>query len=207
MSPVGPKFVVAANVAKDVPGLLTQADGVTAGIEAHPGFFPNSGPIVQGIKEARKALGDKLAATSPLKRARQTRSPEERTLRNRLIDGARFVESCANDDLENGEASIVASTFSRKATGKRKKGLLKLKYGEASGSILADAKASKYRSAFYWWRFSLDNGLTWVEPAGTNTSKTLLESLPVAKTVLVQVAVTEKNVRSPWSDSASVLVH
>jgi hypothetical protein len=51
MSPVAPKFVVAANVAKDVPGLLTQADGVTAGIEAHPGFFPNSGPVVQTLTD------------------------------------------------------------------------------------------------------------------------------------------------------------
>jgi hypothetical protein len=207
MDLIYPKFVVAAFLTRDVPGLLVQADVVVAGIEAHPDYFPSAGPVVQGIKDARQALGDTYTSTSPLKRARKTRSPQERTLRNRLTDGARFVETCANDDPENGTAIIAASTFSRKATGKRRKDLLALKYGLASGSVLADTKASRYRSAFYWWRYSLDNGQTWLEVAGTNRSKTLLEGLPVAGTVLVQVAVTVKDVRGPWSDGASLLVH
>ena len=207
MNPTGPKYVIAALLKNDVPGLLTQADGFTAGVEGHAGLFPNHGPVVQAVKDARTALGDVYTVTSPLKSARKARSPEEKTLRNRLTDGARFVETCANNDPENGLTIIAASTFSEKAPTKRQKDPLTLHYGEVSGTVLADAKAAKSPRAFYGWRYSLDNGTTWTELAQTNSSKTLLQGLPVGKTVLVQVAITQKDVRGPWSDSATLLVH
>jgi hypothetical protein len=203
-----PKTSVAANLERDVPGLLVQADGVVAGFEGHPGYFPNATTVVQAIKDARKTLGDAHTSSAPLKRAGQVRSPAERALRNRLIDGARFVESCANNDLANASAIVAASTFSLKARSTRTKGPLTLTYGEASGTVLASARAAKKgSSAFYSWRYSLDNGQTWVDVAQTNVSSTLLEGLPAARTVLVQVAITQKNVRGPWSVTASILVH
>src|SRR5262249_35768120 len=99
-----PKITVAANLQQDVPGLLAQADGVVAGIEGHPGYFPNANPVVQAIKDARKTLGDTHIMSAPLKKAGKARSPAERALRNRLTDGARFVETCANNDLANASA-------------------------------------------------------------------------------------------------------
>jgi hypothetical protein len=201
-----PKLIVAANLRDDAPGLLTQTDGVIAGIEAHPAFFPNAGPILQVLKDARKTMGETHTATSPLKRGRKARSPAERALRNKLLDAARFVETCANEDLANGPAIVAASTFSLKARSTYTKPPLKLKNGKASSTVVADAKAAKKVRSFYWWRYSLDNGQSWLEVEGTNTCKTLLEGLPVHKIVLVQVALTQSNVRSPWSDSASILV-
>jgi hypothetical protein len=83
-----------------------------------------------------------------------------------------------------------------------------VKLGKVSGSVLADTKAAKRgTAAFYSWRCSVDNGLTWIEAPQTNIHKIVLEGIPLGKTVLVQVAVTQKNVRRPWSDSASVFVH
>jgi hypothetical protein len=202
-----PKFIVAAFLDDGVPGLLTQADGVCNGIETHPGFFPNAGPVVQGLKDARNALGDKHTATGPLKRSAQVRSLEERTLRNALLDTARFVETCANKDPENGTAIIAASTFSRKTWSTGAKPPLRLRRGLQAGSVITDAKAAKRgTNAYYFWRYSLD-GITWVEVAGTNVHSTLLEGLPGGKTVYVQVAISQRNIRSPWSDSASILIH
>jgi hypothetical protein len=201
-----PKITVAANLKPDAPSLLTQADAVVSGIEAHPALFPNAAPIVQAVKDARKVLGDTHTTAAPLKKSRQTRSPAERALRNRLTDCARFVETCANDDPANGPAIVAASTFKEKAKSKRTKSPLTLTYGKASGTVLADAKAAG-RGAFYSWRYSLDNGQTWVEVAQSNHSKTLLVGLPVGKTVLVEVSITQKNIRGPWGDAASLLVH
>jgi len=202
-----PKFTVAANLKQDVPGLLTQADVAVAGFEAHPAFFPNSAKVVQDIKDARKTLGDTLTTTGPLKKAGKARSPAERALRNKLTDGARFAETCANDDPANGSAIVAASTFSQKGKTTHTKAPLTLTHGKASGTVLADAKAAKKGRAFYSWHYSLDNGQTWVEVAQTNSHKTLLEGLPVGKLVLVQVAVTQKDVRGPWGDTANIIVH
>jgi hypothetical protein len=208
MNVIEPKIIVVANLQRDVPGLLAQADGVVAGFEGHPAYFPNADPVVKAIKDARKTLGDTHTTTAPLKKAGQARSPAERALRNKLTDGARFAETCANNDLANAPAIVAASTFSQKARSTRAKHPLTLTYGEASGTVLADAKAAKRgNSAFYSWRYSLDNGQTWVEVAQTNISRTLLDGLPVGKTVLVQVALTQQNVGGSWSDTASILVH
>jgi hypothetical protein len=202
------RFVVAPNLKGDVPGLLSQTDGVVAGIEAHAVLFPNASSVVQGLKDARKALADKHVETGPLKRSARARSPEERALRNKVTDAARFVETTANDDPANGPAIIAASTFSQKARSTHSKGPLNLRRGPASDSVVADAKAVKKGSkAFYSWRYSVDGGATWIEVAQTNIHLTLLEGLPVGKTVFVQVAITQKNIRGPWSDSASLLVH
>jgi hypothetical protein len=202
----GPKFIVVPRLRDDVPGLLSQADGVATGIETHAALFPSSGPIVQGLKDAKKALADKHIETGPLKRSAESRSAEERALRNRLTDAARFVETTANNDPANGSAIIAASTFSQKVITPHSRGPLTLRRGASSGSISADAKAAKKGTkAFYSWRHSLD-GVTWVDVAQTNVHKTLLEGLPVGKTVFVQVAITQKNIRGPWSDSASMLV-
>ncbi len=202
----GPKFIVVPGLKADVPGLLSQTDGVTTGIETHATLFPNSGALVQGLKDARKALADKHVETGPLKRAAQSRSAEERALRNKVTDAARYVETTANADPENGPAIIAASTFSQKAKSTRAKGPLTLHHGPSAGSVEADAKAAKKGpSAFYSWRYSLD-GVTWVDVAQTNVHQTLFEGLPIGKTVLVQVATTQKNIRGPWSDSASMLV-
>jgi len=206
MNPIEVKFTVAANLEESVPDLLVQADGVINGFESQPSFFPNAAPIVQGLKDARKALADKGTATGTLRRSKQARSTEENTLRDRMKGAVRFTESCANDDPANGPAIIAASTFSEKAKGTRTKGPLTLARGPAQGDLAADAKAAKRgRSAYYWWRYSLD-GTTWVEVAGTNVHKTLLQGLPVGKTVFVQVAITQSNIRGPWSDSVSLFV-
>ena len=203
-----PKIIVAPHLKNDVPGLLTQTDGVTAGIETNAALFPGSGPVVQGLKDARKALADKHTATGPLKRSAKARSAEERSLRNKVVDAARFVETCANADLANGPAIVAASTFSEKARTTYVKGPLTVRQGPASGSVVADAKAAKKGSrAFYSWRYSLDGGVTWIEAAQTNEHKASLSGLPVGKSVLVQVAITRKNIRGPWSDGASRLVH
>jgi hypothetical protein len=208
MKNMEPKLIVAALLKQDVPGLLSQTDGVINGLETQAALYPNSGPVVQGLKDARKALGDKKTTTGPLKRSAKARSAEEKTLRNLMGDAARFVQTCANNDPENGPAIIAASTFTQVVKKARTKAPLTLKYSPSSGTILADAKAAKRgRSAFYSWRFSLDGGATWVEVAQTNKHKTLLSGLPVGKTVLVQVAITQQDVRSSWSDSASILVH
>jgi hypothetical protein len=208
MNVTEPKVTVVANLQRDVPGLLAQADGVVAGFEGHPAYFPNADPVVKAIKDARKTLGDTHTSTAPLKKAGEARSPAERALRNRLTDGARFVETCANNDLANAPAIVAASTFSQKARSTRAKAPLTLTHAKASGAVLADAKAAKKGSGvFYSWRYSLDNGQTWVEVAQTNVSKTLLEGLPVGKTVLVQFALTQKNIRGSWSDTASIIVH
>jgi hypothetical protein len=202
-----PKFIVAAFLKEDVPGLLVQADGVVHGIETHPGLFPNAGPVVQGLKDARNALGDKQTTTGPLKRSAKARSPEERTLRNALVDASRFVETCANKDPENGAAIIAASTFSQKVWNTPPKPPLRLRRGPQAGSVITDAKAAKRgTNAYYFWRYSLD-GVTWVEVAGTNVHTTQIDGLPSGKTVYVQVAISQRNIRSPWSDSASILVH
>jgi hypothetical protein len=204
----GPKFLVAPHLKPDVPGLLSQADDVATGIETHAPLVPSSGPVVQGLRDARKALADKHVQTGPLKRSAKARSTEERALRNRLTDAARFVETTANNDPANGSAIVAASTFSQKGKSASTKGPLTLHQGPVSGSVSADAKAAKKgASAFYSWRHSLDGGVTWVEGAQTNRHKTLLDGLPVAKAVLVQVAITQKDIRGPWSDSASILVH
>jgi hypothetical protein len=207
MSNIDTKFTVSANLREDMPGLLAQADGVVAGFEGNPTYFPNSGPVVQGVKDARKAAGDKHTASQPLRKSRQARSPEERALRARLTEAAHFTETCANDDPANGPAIIAASTFTQKAKTTYAKPPLALKLGAASGSVLAGARAAKGRRVFYSWRYSLDNGQSWIEAPPTNHAKTLLEGIPLGKTVLVQVAVTQKNVRGPWSDSASVPVY
>ena len=206
MDPTELKFTVPANLRDDVPGLLVQADGVVAGFEGNPALFPNSGAIVQALKDARQKLAEKHTASAPLKKSRQMRSPEEKALRARLTEGAHFTETCANNDPANGAAIIAASTFSQKRRSPRPKPDLALKLTKVEGTVFADAKA-KGRRVFYSWRYSLDNGLTWVEVAQTNTHTTLLVGLPTLKTVLVQVAVTQKSVRGPWSDSASILVH
>ena len=201
-----PKLIVVPGLKNDVPGLLSQADDVAAGIETHAALFPGSAPVVQGLKDARKALGDKHVATAPLKRSAKSRSAEERALRNKLTDAARYVETTANGDPDNGPAIIAASTFSQKGKSARTKGPLTLLRGPSTGSVRADAKAAKRgSSAFYAWRYSLD-GVTWVEVAQTNVHTTLLEGLTVGKTVFVQVAITQKNIRGPWSDSATTLV-
>ncbi len=203
----GPKVIVVPGLKDNVPGLLLQTDGVTAGIETHAALFPNSAPVVQGLKGSRQALADKLTTSGPLKRSAKARSAEERDLRNKLIDTARFVETTANNDPATGPAIIAASTFSQKAKSTRVKGPLTLSHGKPAGSVVADAKAARRGpSAFYSWRYSLD-GVTWVEVAATNAHKTLIEGLPVGKTVFVQVAITQSNIRSPWSDSASIIVH
>jgi hypothetical protein len=202
-----PKFTLAANLKDDVPGLLTQADGAIAGIEGHPALFPNAGPVLQGLKDARKTLGDATTTSVPLKKSAQVRSPAERALRGRMMDALRFTETCANNDPTNGPAIIAASTFSEKAKSTYTKPPLALRLGKASSSVLANAKAGKKRSVFYSWRYSVDNGQTWIEVAETNTCKTLLEGLPLGKTVLVEVALTQQNIRGPWSDSASIFVH
>jgi hypothetical protein len=205
---IEPKFTVVAELKGDIPGLLTQADGVIAGFEGNPNFFPNSGPVLQALKAARKTLGDSYTASAPLKKSAHARSPAERALRARLTEAAHFTETCANNDPANGPAIIAASTFKQKAKSARTKPPLALKLGKVPGTVLADAKAAKKgAAAFYSWRYSLDNGQTWVEAAQTNTHLTLLEGIPLGKTVLVQVAVTQKSVRGPWSDSASLLVH
>jgi hypothetical protein len=202
----GPRFIVVPGLRDDVPGLLSQTDGVTTGIETHAALFPSSGPIVQGLKDARKALADKHVETRPLKRSAQSRSPEERALRNKVTDAARYVETTANDDPENGTAIIAASTFSEKSRSPRTKGPITLRHGPSAGSVDADAKAARRGpSAFYSWRYSLD-GVNWTEVAQTNVHKTRIEGLPALKTVFVQVAITQKNVRGPWSDSASMFV-
>jgi hypothetical protein len=202
----GPKLIVASNLKQDVPGLLSQTDGVATGIETHAILFPGSGPVVQGLKDARKALGDKHVETAPLRRSASSRSAEERALRNKLTDAARFVETTANNDPENGPAIIAASTFSQKGKATRTKGPLTLHQGASAGSVKADARAAKRGpGAFYSWRYTVD-GVTWVEVAQTNVHRTLIEGLPVGKTVFVQVAITQKNIRGPWSDSASTLV-
>jgi hypothetical protein len=206
MKRTDPKFVVVANLKEDVPGLLAQADGFVAGVEGHKALFPNADPVLQGVKDARKALGDAHTTSAPLKRAALTRSPVEITLHSRLTDAARFVETCANNDPANGPAIIAASTFSQKRRSPRTKAAVNLKNGKPAGSVLADAKAAKKGTrAFYCWRWSLD-GNTWVELAQTNDHKTTITGLQIGKTVYVQVAITQKNVRSPWSDSASILV-
>lgn len=203
----GPKFIVVPGLKEDVPGLLLQTDGVVTGIETHPTLFPNYAPVVQELKDARKALADKATQTGSQKRAASLRSAEERALRYKLTDAARFVETTANNDPDNGAAIIAASTFTQKAKGTRTKGPLALYRGPFAGSVSADAKAAKRgANAFYSWRYSLD-GATWVEVENTNVHKTLIEGLPTGKTVLVQVAITQKNIRGPWSDSASLLVH
>src|SRR5262249_53124520 len=153
----GPKLIVAAHLKEDVPGLLAQADGVAAGLEGHPDFFPDHAPVVQRLMDARHALGEAHTDTGPLKRSAQKRSPEERTPPNRLPDTARYVETCATDDLSNGTAIIAASTFSQKRPTARTKAALTLKNGRPSGTVIADAKAAKRgTSAFYWWRWSLE---------------------------------------------------
>jgi hypothetical protein len=202
-----PKFIVVPGLKEDVPGLLSQTDGVISGIESQAPLFPNSSTIVQELKDARKLLGDKAIQTGTLKRSAKARSTEERALRNKLTDTARFVETTANKDPDNGLAIIAASTFTQKTQGTRTKGPLTLRRGPSTGSIKADAKAAKRgANAFYSWRYSLD-GITWVEVAQTNVHKTLLEGLPAGKTVFVQVAITQKNLRGPWTDSVSLLVH
>jgi hypothetical protein len=202
-----PKLIVVAQLKEDVPGLIAQTAGVIAGMEAHAALFPNSGPVVQGLKDARQALDDVYTATGPLKRSAQSRTKEETTLRNKVLDAARFTESCANADPANGPAIIAASTFSQRTRPQRTKGPLVLKYGASSGSVVADAKAAKRgTSAFYSWRYSIDGGATWVETAHTNVHTTTFQGLPVGKTVVAQVAITQKNIRGPWSDNASLLV-
>src|SRR6516162_4767407 len=93
MDPTELKFTVPANLRDDVPGLLVQADGVVAGIEGNPALFPNSGAIVQGLKDARQKLAEKHTASAPLKKSRQVRSPEEKALRARLTESAHFTET------------------------------------------------------------------------------------------------------------------
>lgn len=207
MSAMESKVVVAAYLKDSVPDLLKQTDDVTNGIEGEPSLFPNSASVVQGLKDARKNLADATKDSANDKSAARTRSAPERVLRNRLADAARYVETCANNDRANAEAIIKASTFSRKPARRPGKKPLDLKYGGTAGAVLCDAKAPKKGGrAFFSWRYSLDNGQTWVETAQTNGSKNLLNGLPVGKTVFVQVAITQKNVRSAWSDSATFLV-
>jgi hypothetical protein len=203
-----PKFIVAAHLASDIPGLLAQTDAVVAGIEGHADLFPDHAPVVQGLKDARTALGDKHTETGPLKRAAQMRSPEARTLCNRVVDAARYVETCANNDPENGTAIIAASSFSQRRRTTRTKAPLALKNGLPAGSVIADAKAAKKgTSAFYSWRYSLDGGLTWIEVADTNHHVTTISGLPLLHVVYVQVAITQNNTRGAWSDSVHIVVH
>src|SRR5262249_17438680 len=114
MNPTDIKFTVAANLKGDVPGLVQQSTDVITAIQTHPPLFPNSGPIVQDLKDSTKALTDKLAVTGQLKRSARARTKEENTLRSKMLVAARFTEDCANADPANGPAIIAASTFSEK---------------------------------------------------------------------------------------------
>jgi hypothetical protein len=208
MKVIDPKFTVVARLSGNAPGLLTQADGVIAGFEGNPAFFPNAGPLVQALKDARQKLGDKHTAAGPLKSSAQARSPEEKALRGRVTEAAHFTETCANNDPTNGPAIIAASTFRQKRKSTRNKPPLGLKLGAVPGTVVADAKAAKKGSkAFYSWRWSVDNGQTYVEAPQTNDHINVLQGIPLGKTVQVEVAITLKNVRGPWSDPASIPVH
>ncbi len=87
----------------------------------------------------------------------------------------------------------------------RRKPPLSAKPARSSRSLIAEVRSVTKRAS-YEWQISLDGGKTWIKVKTTRETRTLIEDLPLARSVKIRVRPITKSGPGDWIGPISVLV-
>lgn len=168
--------------------------------------LPKAFPALDRLDKAVGALdAAQIAAQS---RAVGT-VPARNAARKRVFQAAAgyksAVEQVANTDPANGTVIIVESGLRMRRESTRRKAQLSAKPARLSRSLIADVRSVAKRAS-YEWQISLDGGETWIKVKTTLETRTLIEDLPLAKSVKIRVRPITKSGPGNWIGPITVLV-
>ncbi len=127
--------------------------------------------FTQAIKNSKSRLLDSAA---------QKKSAKS-DLYGSLKDALAFVNNLAWTQPSNGAAIITGAKMVEKGANTNKKQGFVVRQGKATGEALLIAVAlmldGKYLKATYFWQYSLDGGVTWIDLPTTTKANTMIAGM------------------------------
>lgn len=115
------------------------------------------------------------------------------------------VQTVAHADPANAASIIVNSGLRTRRASTRRKAIFSLKRGPVSRSLRAEVKAIAKRAS-YEWEISVDGGETWIHVRTTTQTGTVIDDLPLGKSVKVRCRPVTKSGPADWIGPITVLV-
>jgi hypothetical protein len=200
---------------KRTTSVVGRANAMCVGLDNHQGTFPNPSPPTSAIKAQVGVVNQaEITAASRAKGTASARDVERNILVGMLEDGLHYIQGVADQapTWDKAVAILEAGGLPVAATGTRTKGILVVRHGPTSGSVVLDANVRALTAGLrgkvsYNWQYTLD-GKTYVTLPSTPTHKTTVQNLTPVTSVGFRVSVTgASGTAGDWSQTVSFIVH
>jgi hypothetical protein len=199
------RSLVALNLEKPVPALITQATNFVTRMTGNP-YFPTPTPNLALIATAIGTLQtSEAAAVSRIKGAASARNQKRKELVALLEQLRTYVQTVADADEANGPAIIESAGFSLRKKAAHKPRVFSAKPGPNSG-VAEVVTASAGHRASYDWQYSADGGKTWVVLTSTLQAKTTVTGLTPGSVVVFKYRAVTKSGATDWSQPVSLTI-
>jgi hypothetical protein len=195
--------------------VTTRANAMATGFTNFPSVFVNPSPTPAAITSQVATVGKaEVVAETRAKGTAGARNVQRDTLVGLLEVGLTYAQGLADNcpTTEGAMNVIVSAGLVVASVGQRVKGILNVKQGPVSGSVVLDAFARVLRNGkrggFFNWQSTADGGKTFVTLPPTAKAKTSVANLAPLQTYGFRVAVTMPDgITGDWSQVVVFLVH
>jgi hypothetical protein len=199
------RALVALNLPKPVPALITYAQRITTAMTGNPNFTTPS-PTLAAVTAAISTLQTAQAgALSRLKGAVTTRNEARAALVVLLQQLRAYIQTTADANVENGASIIQSAAVDVRKTPVHVPRIFTAKAATVSGSVKVVAPSAGTRSS-YEWEYSTNGGTSWVTAPVTLQAKTTIAGLTPGATVLFRYRPVIKTGEENWSQAVSLIV-
>jgi len=195
--------------------VVGRANAMCVGVDGHPATFPNPSPPTSAIKAQIAVVNQaEITAASRAKGTAAARDVERNALVGMLEAELNYIQGVADQSAtwDKAVAILEAGGLSLVTIAARTKGILVVKQGPASGSVVLDANVgvltAGLRGKFSFnWQYTLD-GKTYVTLPPTPNHKTTVANLSPVTSVGFRVSVTASSgVAGDWSQTMFSIIH
>jgi hypothetical protein len=199
---------------KNVPGVIAGAWGIHNGLADHPDLFPAPSPplgtLLSLIKAAEAAQIQARTRAIGSAATRDVKVGELWTCLELLL---KYVQSRADESSDLAEMLIQNAGMKVATPPVHGKGLLEIRQTQP-GTVVVSAFVSllraqggcKSRRVTFNWRYTADNGETWIQPPSTPVGNIEISGLPSMTRVGFSVCISDATGTRPWSDMTTALV-
>jgi hypothetical protein len=202
---------------KKAPVAVSVATGMYNGLNLDKPTYNNPNPslpvfltLITNVSTAQQAVRTRVVG------AAEARNVQLSFLVSAMETERTFIQSLADASPAHASTLIRNAGLAIAATSVYTKGLLTLRAGRESGSIICDANvgllvgvgvAHPSQNRFFNWEYTLDGGKTFVTMPSTTKGKTLLQNLVPLTLVGVRVNLNIGSGPGPWSPVVTIPVH
>jgi hypothetical protein len=205
MSPIATVIAVLPERTKNVPRYLTSCRLIVTMMTGNTRFPDPTPPLCEVSANLDNLAMCQERARRGGKGMVKERDVALRTTHNDMTMLRAYVQTTANAEPEQAEATIHSAGMNVGKQPSRTKLPVVAKHGDGPGRVILDAKALP-KPVQYCWQMSADQE-TWIDLAPTFKTKTVVEGLVPVRLYSFRLRTVTNSGPSDWSSPVTIITH